>query len=685
MFGGDDAKPPFVPEPYVPNAALVFKEPAAVDGSLLFGYENEEEDEEKPGVPYEPSGALLFDHPAVTTGELVFELEPAPEGSEGANIPVAVSLSLPGPTVEVRIALSVPVTADFVLPGPSVDVHAVYVSGAARPLVARALARYQDADPQYERFAAMWQDSTHFQVGAEVVFEKADPLPTAAELGWQDAIRIGREGVDVRYQDGDRLHVDAKYSFQDAIRVGREGLLSRYQVGLQHRLATQFRYQDGLRNRGEQYAVDYQEAKHLPGINVLSRSSHGALMELGWSTRYQEGKQPDPGMYVRPPKPVDPEPTCYVPSPALLFEYPWDGSAALLFICDHDGAVDPGEPGETVVIPVKRVYILDNEVSLTRADNGTVIKALSIGLSLDVGSWTWSFNAAIPPYYLDDLQRSSPGVPVELLAKINGQTVRVIVEDMNRERTWESKVLRVTGRGVSALLSSPFAPVLNFGSDIDMTMEQLANDVLTDNGAPIGWDVDWKLEDWLVPGGVFRADGTYMDALNQIATAAGGYVQPHMTQRTLKFLKKYPTLPWNWASATPDFELPADAVTVEGIQWTTKPVYNRVFVSGMQGGVAVDAARAGTDGLSVAPGIVDPLITDVIGGRARAEPVFADGGEQTLVRVRTPVFPASGLIVPGKLVRYVDEGVVRIGLSRALSVEASQEESWQTIEVETHA
>lgn len=346
----------------------------------------------------------------------------------------------------------------------------------------------------------------------------------------------------------------------------------------------------------------------------------------------------------------------------------------------------PGDPNEPVfTIPVKEVYKVINLVTLRRVSDNLVLKADSFNLSLDIDSWTWTFSASLSAVHLDHVKRVSPNEPVELEAIVNGHAVRVLAERVERQRTFGNTTLRLTGRGISAVLGQPYAPQLFFGNTEALTAQQVANEVLTNNEVPLGWDVDWQMYDWAVPADIWKFQGSYADALNSIAAAGGGYVQPHPTAMTLKFLKRYPVLPWNWAATPVDYELPSSAVTVEGISWESKPLYNRVFVSGTEGGVLVQATRDGTAGDVLAPMITDSLITHQDAGRGRAESVLADTGEQAPVRLRLPVFADVGFILPGSLVKYVDGGTDYYGLARAIQVEASPTESWQTIEVETHA
>ena len=135
---------------------------------------------------------------------------------------------------------------------------------------------------------------------------------------------------------------------------------------------------------------------------------------------------------------------------------------------------------------------------------------------------------------------------------------------------------------------------------------------------------------------------------------------------------------------TPDLELPAAVVSDEGIEWKHKAPYNRVFVYGQEGGVNCQYTRAGTAGDRVAPDVMHPLITAPAAGRQRGRAIISDTGAIATVTLRLPVLAETGVIKPGKFVRYVDEGVARVGLTRSVAVDVSMPTIYQTIRVETH-
>ena len=326
-----------------------------------------------------------------------------------------------------------------------------------------------------------------------------------------------------------------------------------------------------------------------------------------------------------------------------------------------------------------------NNASLRRVDGNIVLPTFSMTLGLDVDSWTWRFSAALPGRALPDLEPAGTGSPVEVEATINGTVFRALVESIERSREFGTNDLRISGRGKTALLDAPYAPVMSFTNSQVRTAQQIMGDVLTFNGVSLGWSIQWGLADWSIPAGVFSHQGSYIGALNKIALAAGGYIQPHAASQSIKVLPRYPRVPWDWATVTPDFQLPADVTSRESLRWLEKAPYNRVFVSGQEVGVLGQVTRSGTAGDVLAPMVVDALITDAVAARQRGIAVLADTGRQVEVSLRLPVLSETGIITPGAFVDYQDGGVTRRGLVRSTQVQAGLPEVWQTLGVQTYA
>lgn len=373
---------------------------------------------------------------------------------------------------------------------------------------------------------------------------------------------------------------------------------------------------------------------------------------------------------------VPPTPTpCWVPEPGeavdLVLRLALRGLANLVLACRR---------AALAIVPIRRVYMVTNVTSLVRVSDSTSIPCLGFSLSLDVDSWAWGFSASIQPDALPLLEPDVDGTPVELAAWVNGTQFRVFPESIGTERSFGQRTLRVQGRGITAVLDAPISPISVFSAVSALTSQQLLDQAL-----PAGWTADWGLTAWSVPGGIWSHQGTPITAAVAIAQAGGGYIQPHPSAQSIKVLPLYPTAPWDWGSVTPDFELPAAYAVREGIEWVELPRYNRVYVSGTSAGVLGRVTRLGSAGDILAPMVADPLITHVDAARQRGLPILAKTGRLAYVTLRLPVAEGTGVIQPGKFVRYTDGATTRLGLVRSVAVDVAGHQVWQTLRLETFA
>ncbi|WP_251199474.1 hypothetical protein [Aromatoleum aromaticum] len=392
--------------------------------------------------------------------------------------------------------------------------------------------------------------------------------------------------------------------------------------------------------------------------------AHMLPLPVGWWQATYPWPEPPPGVQYSSPV-------------QLVFCRAADGTTRLVFGC-------PPATGGTVVIPIQECYVVINSFSLVRADTGEPVDVQDFSASLDADSWCWGWSASLPAASMPLVRSPAIGDHVELVATLNGTPLHLVVERLARDRRFGEAWLKVSGRGRAAWLADPHAPVATRYNATARTARQLLDDALMVNGVSIGWDLDWRVTDWLVPAGSWSHTGTYMDAATRIAEAAGAYVQAHDTDQTLIILPRYPVAPWHWPTQTPDIDLPEDVCEVEGIEWQDKPAYNAVWIAGGEAGRRDRIRRAGTAADRNAQTIVDPLATDPAMTLQRGTAALGDTGRQAHITLRLPVLPETGIIRPGKLVRYTESGTARIGISRAVQIEQRFPELWQSIRLETH-
>ena len=540
----------------------------------------------------------------------------------------------------------------------------------AQPRHASTQVRYEQARPVHAVVQAVWQGARTVGAVHQVRWQQAQPLQALVRQYLQQAQRVAAPPTAQRFEDAARLRTLVLQRMQQAQPVAAPPTAQRFEDATRLRHLVRSGFEQGQR------------------VQAAARDGFGRAMPLSRviAVRYEEARKPPPGISkpVQPPA-LDP---CYEPSlPAhLVFEDLADSSQPvnLVFVCERHG---PGpQPGETIVVPVRSVYMTVNSLLLVRVDGNVPIPAYAFGMSLDVDSWTWSWSATLHADALPLIQPDVGGDPVDIQATINGVQYRLAAESYSRQRQFGSTRISVKGRGMAAILDAPYAPVANHGNAAARTAQQLMSDVLTLNGVGIGWGIDWGLTDWLVPGNVWSHQGTYISALIDIASAVGGYLQPSDTAQTLRVLPRYPAAPWYWADQTPDYELPSAVVAVEGIDWQRLPSYRRVFVEGTKPGIGCrgDVNRAGTSGGLLAPMVVHPLITHPDAARQRGIAELSNTGTQAHVSLRLPVLDETGVIKPGAMVRYVDGTTTHLGLVRSTEVEWQEPVLRQVLTVETH-
>ncbi len=609
-------------------------------------------------------------------------------GDDGGGVPalpdvlIAGAPTLPGLCVRaglLRCAVAVAATA--ALPGMGVRAGGLgYLSNTQRPTVAAAGAAWQvaaagdgaQARPTHQATAARPAAAqARWQRGRDGAAQVVHPLPGVLAA-------LALPGV-APWRAAQARHEGAAWLHQQALRTALAHLAT-WQEGQRRHMPVGFGHQDANRLPRAWAAAPWQ-AGHALRLGYMGHHQAALALHRPGRAPWQEGVPPPAGMSVRPVTP--PKPPCYDPATLgrIVFTALADGTGRVVFVCERSTSPEQG-----VVVPVRRVYIVLNTITLTRVDNGAPLHARGFSASLDVDSWTWQWSAALHESAEPHLARQANGRPPEVLASVNGQPLRLVVERVQRDERFLPQVrFNVSGRGRAAVLASPWAPVLQHGGQATQrTAEQLAAEVLTINNVGIGWGIDWQLPAWTVPAGLWTFSGSYMEALADIASAVGAAIQPHPTDAVLRVMARYPRPPWEWDQLAPDYLLPRDAVQTLGTEFVDKPAYNGVFVGGTQAGGFGPVVRGGTVGDVLAPQATHVLITDPVAQRLRGTAVLADTGRQRRVSLSMQVLPETGLIVPGKLVQVGSGAGAMLGMVRATAIEWARPRLRQNIELEVH-
>lgn len=615
---------------------------------------------------------LEFSQSVATNGDLVF----GDSGSSTApSRTAAFNATLPAPTLAGTIGERVHADVAATLPGPTLSGTVAYDNRLTRYMQRATTGSHQAAIEYRPTLEGSWSLSDNKRIRPSHVWQTAQRAEQDRASGFSTTQRA-RFSNEAPHQAA--THVGGQSSGRS-----QTAYVMRRSASALHNTALHTSAQSSARM---QTAVPY-ERRATTGWQIADRVFKSRVSQSGASTfrigvgasvgRWQVALKVQAGAHpaiIVPPVGH----ICYTPGGDLVFQAEQTDSSALLFICDNE----PAPPTGQIVVPVKEVYTVANNIYLKRASDNAQIKCESASLALDVASWTWSFNGSLPATELD-LVRPDDG-PVEVKLGVNGSEILLLIESVSRDRTFGAASIKVSGRGINAQLDAPYAATQSFGEYAQMTAQQLMAEVLTLNGVSLGWDLTWNIDDWLVPANVFNHQGTYISAINSIAAAAGAYIQPAKNTQTFIINHLYPTAPWEWGATTADIVLPSDVVVQEGLNWVKKPDYNRVYVSGEGSGILGQVARAGSAGDILAPMVTDRLIVATAAARQRGRAILSDTGKQVRASLGLPVLDETGLIMPGTFIQYEDGATVRKGIVRSLNVSMRMPEVWQSIEVETH-
>jgi hypothetical protein len=627
-----------------------------------------------------PTNLHFKTHQPVTTA-LRFGAEDTHGGEQfTATMAAAVVVSAhPHLTTHTGYVASLDVTVNLEI---APELRAIYDNSVNRTAHLWAGAAWQVAAPNNPSVSARHRVSAKAEANPSPAIADGLSLPADTATTWQTADRVHSPALAVPWVAGLRRATERTAAFKELLRNNRPQLIAPFTDAAALPAYQEDRWKDLYRSPRPGLILPWGEAERRQRA-LVTDFGVGAPILIYTRIPWQRGSTPAYGQHdytVPPPAHV----SCYQPIPGIanlrFWELAAEASLNFRFRCPH--AAGEGS-GETLIIPVRRVYMTTNTQTLVLDSTGQPIPTNNMRLGIDVDSWVWSWSANVPGSYLSLLQ-ASPGNLVEVIATLNGTAFRFAVERIQRDRRFAQSTLAISGRGRAAWLADPYADIVSRANAEALTAQQLMADALTENGVSIGWDLDWQITDWLVPAGAWQHSGTAMDACLAIAGAGGAYIQAHRTDQVLRVLPRYPAAPWAWAGLTPDIQLPEDVCVTEGIEWIDRPAYNAVFISGQAGGIMAHVTRAGTDGAKVAPMVADPLITHADAGRQRGIAVLGDTGRQKLISLSLPVLSELGIVPPGKLVRYTENGQQHLGLTRSVQVASDFPKLRQTITVESH-
>ena len=353
--------------------------------------------------------------------------------------------------------------------------------------------------------------------------------------------------------------------------------------------------------------------------------------------------------------------------------------AALVFRCR--GKTPDPQPTPHYVIPLLPVYMQVHHLTAHLLPGMDPVPLTDLTLAADDDGYGWSLTANGPEHLLDQLAPVA-GLPAQVQVVINGMAFVFAITSTARSRSFERKRVAVQGVSVTALLGAPYMPQQSWLSTAPATAQQLAVQALEFTGVGL----DWQIADWLVPAGAWSYQGTPLQAVLRVAESVGAVVRSHPTAAQLIVAPRYPVLPWHWADATPDVQMPAAVIATDELRPEPRADYNAIYVTGGSvGGVQGHVVRTLSARDKLAPAVQDDLITHADAARLRGQWALAASGNKLLHTISMPVLTGGtnpGIVRPGQLLEVLDTDGPWRGLVRGVNVSAALPRVRQQLTVE---
>lgn len=259
--------------------------------------------------------------------------------------------------------------------------------------------------------------------------------------------------------------------------------------------------------------------------------------------------------------------------------------------------------------PILNGYIMKNIVKATA--DGQPIELFSASFTADMGGYCWQGSLTISP---EDFAKINPdarakGEEAQIKVQINADTFVIIAEDYSDNRRFGQKSYTVTGRSVTARLGADYAPKARGTYRNNIYAQQIATEILKPTG--VGLD-GWTMADWLIPANVYAlTDKTPMAVLQDLAQAAGGFIESDRARPILRFKPKWKTAAWELAQAAADVTVPVSVIYSISGQRNVSERANGIYVwPSHNKGKGADVYRNGSNREPRASALTNALYTD---------------------------------------------------------------------------
>ena len=275
---------------------------------------------------------------------------------------------------------------------------------------------------------------------------------------------------------------------------------------------------------------------------------------------------------------------------------------------------------------------------------GKPLDILAASFAADTGGYCWQCSVTLPPdsFARLNMDGRDKGKEAVITVEAAGHTFAFIAEEYGDTRRFGQKDYTVSGRSLTAYLGADYGKPGSGTYQNAVYARQIADAQLEFSGFKV---IGWHIPDWLVAGGSYAVTcKTPMAVLQELAKAAGGFVEsdPHLPVVRIK--PRWPKAAWQIAEAEPDATVPSSVIMQINGRRTVSERCNGVFVWAEHAkGRAGDVYRQGSSREPRAAALTDTLYTDTNVLTAAGMAALSDTGIHKTETVQMPVSEKYGI------------------------------------------
>lgn len=351
----------------------------------------------------------------------------------------------------------------------------------------------------------------------------------------------------------------------------------------------------------------------------------------------------------------------FTPSPNVCY---WDDGGGLI-------GTNPSLPNIDFKIPIepqlRRYYLMQPTLTCVRVSDNLPIVVSNVSISQSRGQWARAVSLEFSSRI--DAERAHNEL---LLITINGYEFYAIAEQPSASKVFGSATYNSTGRSRVAELAAPYKLPLSHTNATARSFAGLLGDLLQNTG----WMVELNgIPDFTIPAGAFSVGNkTPIEAVAEAVGQLGCMILTDDATNKLTIVPRWPTAPWEMATAVPDLALHDAVITSYSDSVSRNPLCNVVWLRGEQQGIDAKVKRAGSAGNIPTTDIIAQLIVDNQAARVAGTNALAETGDKLSVNLSMPVMADLPPATPGMLVGATINGEVFKGVCDSWSIRATVSE-----------